>query len=173
MKEVLEVLKYILPSLVVLFTAYYLVKKFLNEEDSKRKQELLLKSREQIIPLRLQAYERLTLFLERISPENLVMRINKPGMTARQLQTELLAAIRAEFEHNLAQQIYISQKAWEMIKTARTNTIKSINIAAESMDEKSPAIDLSKSILEDLMEQDKSQTSDALNFLKKEIGELF
>jgi hypothetical protein len=173
MKELLEILKYILPSVIVFFTAYYLVKKFLEEEEKKRRQEYLLKNKEQVIPLKLQAYERLTLFLERISPENLVMRVNKPGMTARQLQSELLSTIRAEFEHNLAQQIYISPKAWEMIKAARTNTIKSINIAADNLDGNSPAIDLGKAILEDLMEQDKAQTSDALIFLKKEIGELF
>ncbi len=99
-----------------------------------------------ITPLRLQAYERAILFLERISPENLIMRVNKSGFTCQQLQSELMQTIRSEFEHNLSQQIYISHGAWEMLKIARGRTIQLINSLAEKIPKDSPSINLSKAI---------------------------
>jgi hypothetical protein len=82
------------------------------------------KSSKTVTPIRLQAYERVALFLERINPNSLVMRMHKPGMSARQLQSDLLQIVRAEFEHNMAQQIYMSPAAWKAIRAAKEETIK-------------------------------------------------
>jgi hypothetical protein len=173
MNTVLEILKYLLPSLVVFATTVYLVKKFFDGEDKKRKLQAVLNNQQIITPLRLQAYERAILFLERISPENLIMRINRPGYTCQQLQAELLQAIRSEFEHNLSQQIYISHGAWEMLKIARGRTIQVINTLGEKVQKDSPGINLSKAILELMVDEEKTPASDAIIFIKKEISQLF
>jgi len=173
MEPVLEILKYVLPSLIVFATTVYLVKKYFDGEEKKRQQQSVLNNQNMITPLRLQAYERAILFLERISPENLIMRVNKPGLTCQQLQSELLHTIRSEFEHNLSQQIYISHGAWEMLKIARGRTIQMINTITEKQPHDSPAINLSKAILESMVDEEKTPTSDAIAFIKKEISQLF
>jgi len=172
MNQALEILKYVLPSLVVFATTFYLVRKYFGDEEKKRRQELYIINRNLTGPLRLQAYERLILFLERISPESLIMRVNKSGFTCQQLQSELINAIRSEFEHNLSQQLYVSPGAWEMLKIARGRTIQLINMTAESMQKDSPSFNLSKAILESIVDQEKAPATDAINFIKKEFSQL-
>jgi hypothetical protein len=133
----------------------------------------MMKNHEIIVPLRFQAYERITLFLERISIESLLMRLNQPGMNSRQLHTEILTTIRNEYEHNLSQQVYMSAKAWEMVKNARAQMIKIINSAAEKTDPSLPALELNKKILENIGDYSKSPTQVAIDFLKTEIQGLF
>jgi len=173
MDQFFEILKYILPALVVFATTFYLVKKYFDGEDKKRKQQLFINNQGTLLPLRLQAYERMILFLERISPESLIIRVNRSGFTSQQLQAELMNAIRGEFEHNLSQQLYVSPGAWEMLKIARGRTIQLINMMAEKVQKDSPSINLSKAILESIVDQEKVPTADALNFIKKEFSELF
>ena len=107
MVATLEILKYTIPSLVVLTSCYLIVRKFLVSE-MQRKQLALFKDTQDItMRLRLQAYERLIVFLERISPRLLIPRVYDPSMTARDLQQAMTFNISAEFEHNLSQQIYV------------------------------------------------------------------
>ena len=173
MNQALEILKYLLPALVVFATTFYMVRKYFNDEEQKRKQQFFANNRNLTAPLRLQAYERLILFLERISPESLIIRVNKPGYTCQQLQSELTNTIRSEFEHNLSQQLYVSAGAWEMLKIARGRTIQLINMTAEKVQKDSPSINLSKAILESIVDQEKAPATDAINFLKKEFSQLY
>jgi hypothetical protein len=173
MNQTLEYLKYLLPSVVVFATTYYLVKKYFDGEERRRQQRIFINNQNLIVPLRLQAYERMILFLERISPESLIIRVNKHGITCQQFQSELLNAIRSEYEHNLSQQIYVSQGAWEMLKNARGRTIQLINMMAEKVQPDSPSINLSRAILESIVDQEKIPASDAIGFIKKEFGQLF
>jgi hypothetical protein len=115
----------------------------------------------------------LILLLERISPEALVMRANHSNTTCSILQNELINAIRTEFEHNLAQQTYISSQAWEMVKSARNNVIKLINEAASGFKPDASGINLGKRILENAMELNVPVTYAATEFLKKEVRDLF
>lgn len=173
MSELTEILKYTLPAIIVFLTAYFLIRKFLENDQKIKKIDLLFKNEHYILPVRMQAYERLVLFLERISPESLLLRVNHQGMTSRQLHSELLSAIRAEFEHNLTQQVYVSKESWEIIKNARSSLINIINTAAKSIDPGSPSIKLSQTILEEIIDKDDSPTDVAIDFIKKEIKELF
>ena len=172
MEPVLEILKYVLPSLIVFATTVYLVKKYFDGEEKKRQQQTVLNNQNMITPLRLQAYERAILFLERISPENLIMRVNKPGLTCQQLQSELLHTIRSEFEHNLSQQIYMSPQAWEVVRNARSNTIKLINSEFEKMPENASGMDFSRQLLSAVMELEKEPTRVALDFVKAEVARM-
>ncbi len=173
MDVVLEILKYTLPAIVVFLTAYLVIRNFLKNEEQRRKVELALANQKELLPLRLQAYERIALFLERISPESIVMRISKPGMNSRQLHAELISAIRSEYEHNLSQQVYISSQVWELVRNARGNVVKLINSASGEIKENASAMTLSKKILELAMEHKSAPTETALQALKQEIRQLF
>lgn len=173
MEIVLEILKYTLPALVVFLTAFVLIRGFIKGEQNRRERELTESTLKTLLPMRLQAYERVALLLERINPESLVMRVNKPGMTSRQLQNELITSIRAEFEHNLSQQIYISSEAWQLIRTARSNVISLINTAADQLKDDATALSLSQKIFEQVVQLKSPPVDEALEFLKKEIRELY
>jgi hypothetical protein len=173
MTEILDILKYTLPAIIVLIATVLIIKQFVKNDQNRRNYEIVSKNQQIITPVRLQAYERLTLLLERLSPESLIMRINKPNMTAKQLQSELLNAIRSEFDHNVTQQIYITPQVWEIIKNSKSKITQLINSAAIRVKPDDSALILSKIILEDLMAQDKSPTSLALEALKNEIKLLY
>jgi broad-specificity NMP kinase len=173
MSDFMEILKYVLPSLVVLVAVLYLSAKYFASEQRKLRHQEVLNNQNMITPLRLQAYERVVIFLERISPENLIMRVNKQGYSCKKLQTEMLNTIRSEYEHNLSQQIYVSHAAWEMTKSARGQTIQLINITAGKLQQDAPSIQLSKAILESVLAQDKEACTEAIRAIKKEISQLF
>jgi superfamily I DNA and RNA helicase len=172
MDALTDLLKISIPALIVFLTAWVLIRNMIRNDQDKRKQELILQNSRTVTPIKLQAYERVVLFLERISLESLLVRVSSTDMTASQLHTTLLNTIRSEFEHNLSQQIYMSQQAWEVVRNARSNMIKIINSEAEKMPANSTAMDLSKRLLEKIMELDKEPTRAAIDYIKGEIGRM-
>ena len=173
MTDFLEILKYTLPSLIVFLTALLILKLFLKNEERRRKFELSMSNKDNVLPLRLQAYERLILFLERISPDSMVMRLKNTRSNVAQMQNELINTVRTEYEHNLSQQTYVSAQAWELIKAVRAETIKLINTSAAELKPDEPGINLSKRILEKAMEMTNAPSFAALQFLKNEVKEFF
>lgn len=125
-----------------------------------------------LFPLKLQAYERIVLFMERIEPSNLVMRTKTNEMTAQQLHGTLLNNIREEYEHNVSQQIYISDNAWNITKQAKEETINIINMAANTVETGGNSNDLTRAIFEKMMVLPKSPSQIALDYLKAEIKEV-
>ena len=168
MQELAEILKFTIPSLVVLAAAYYLLKMFLDKEADKNQLQLRLDMQKISLPVRMQAYERLVLLLERIEPAGLLVRTNMPGMTALQLQAALVQAIRSEFEHNLSQQLYVSTKAWEMVRNAREETIMRINTSAMQLPADATSTDLASLILINDIDTEISAVKGALDLLKSE-----
>jgi hypothetical protein len=142
---------------------------FLRSEQRNQQHELKKVNRETTLPLRLQAYERFILLLERISLESLLMRIAKQNMTARQLQQEILKNIRTEFDHNLSQQLYISNDAWQKILSAKSTITKFVNLQTQKVGEKESAMKLSQQIFNEIMENKKDPARDAIEYLKREI----
>lgn len=126
-----------------------------------------------ILPLRLQACERIVLFLDRISVNNLIMRINRPEMNAQQLQAALVGAIRDEFEYNLSQQLYISAKSWTMVKNAKEETIRMINTASMKVSDHAPSAEMVRMLLELVLAEEKSAVDNALEEVKREIHQYF
>jgi hypothetical protein len=173
MLALLELLKYSIPSLVVLATAYYLLKMFLDKEAGKSQFQLRLDVQKITLPVRMQAYERLVLLLERIEPAGLLVRCNRPGLSASGLHSELIQSIRSEFDHNLSQQLYISAKAWEMVRNAREETVKRFNTTAMQLPDDATAADLASLILINDIDSEKSAVKDALDFLKMEARNNF
>jgi hypothetical protein len=172
MEILYEILKIVVPAALVLLASWIILRNMIRNDQNTRRHELILQGARTVTPIRLQAYERIVLFLERISMESLLLRVSNPDMTAGQLQTALLSAIRNEFEHNLSQQIYMSPQAWEVVKNARSNTIKIINSEAEKIKSNAPAIVFSKILLEKVMELEKEPTRVAIDFIKSEISEI-
>lgn len=173
MNEFLEILKYTLPSLVVFVTAFYLIRTFLDNELKQLKEQQKDDSRKVAIPLKFQAYERIVLFLERIRPDNLVIRVNKPGMNKEMLQTQLLGTVREEYEHNLAQQIYMSEKAWGLVKSAKEEVLSDINTAAGKMSENNTAADYGQQVISLHLGKKNPSHEAAIKFIKEEIKEMF
>lgn len=173
MEEILEILKYILPSVVTFLVAYFILQKFLDKEYKNRLMDLRMQNSNLITPLRLQAYERMTIFLERISLAQLITRVHKNGMSARLLQNEMIKTIRSEFDHNLSQQIYITQESWNAIKTAKEESIRAINIAATKVTDDASGMDLINVILELITKVEKLPTDMALERLKIEAKQTF
>ena len=172
MEVATDLLKITIPALIVMFTAWILIRNLIRNDQDKRKQELILQNSRTVIPIKLQAYERIVLFLERISLESLLVRISTPDMTAVQLHSVLLTTIRNEFEHNLSQQIYMSPQAWEVVRNARSGTIKIINGEFEKLPAGSTGMVFSKSLLETVMDLDKEPTRVAIDYIKSEVGRL-
>lgn len=164
----LELAKIVLPALMVFLTAFFVLKSYLENEQKKKELDARFEQKRVSLPIRLQAYERLALFLERINPESIVIRMNQPGMSARELQAQLLQSIRMEFEHNLSQQVYISNAAWDMIKNAKEDIIRMINTAGSAMQPNATAIDLSTAIFEESLKMKEGILQKALVYLKNE-----
>ena len=172
MENLYDILKITIPALLVLLTAWLLLYKMILNDQDRRRQEIVLQNSKTVIPIRLQAYERIILFLERISMESLLMRSNSQSMTAPQLHSILLNTIRSEFEHNLSQQIYISHQAWEVTINAKSNAIKIINTEAGTLPPTATGVDLSRILLEKIMDMDKEPTKVAIEFIKSEISKI-
>ncbi|MCQ2271883.1 MAG: hypothetical protein MJZ72_03740 [Bacteroidales bacterium] len=161
----------LLVAVIVFLTAFFSMKMFIQNDERKRLLELKKMNKSAIAPLRLQAYERMALFLERIDPNQLILRLNDGSARNAELRALLLSSIRAEFEHNLSQQIYLSSDVWTKICHAKEDTIRIINISSGKLADDAPGIELVTSILEETAGQ--SPVTSAMEALKEEIRLVF
>ncbi|MCC5946665.1 MAG: hypothetical protein JJT94_17165 [Bernardetiaceae bacterium] len=172
--EILERLLYLLlPSSILLYGMYLVVKSFMLKDLN---QSMLLqrgKNQEAILPVRLTAYERMTIFLERITPTSLVRLLNSDELSAIELEHLMILQVREEYNHNIAQQIYMSPQAWELIQSAMEETISLINSAARELEEGAPAMALARAVMQKTLERPAGQLDLAILHLKQEAQELF
>jgi hypothetical protein len=166
-----EILAYTIPSLITGGVAYYLFDAHFKDQQNTRRWLLQKDNQVATLPLRLQAYERMTLFMERINPSQLMVRITPISEDKNEYQNFVIAQIEQEYEHNLSQQIYISEKCWSIIVTAKNATIQMIRLAAKS-EKVNDARGLREAMISDLLEKP-SPSSTALAFIKSEVGELW
>ncbi|MBL7717814.1 MAG: hypothetical protein JNL72_03185 [Flavipsychrobacter sp.] len=166
---VLEILKYVIPGIVVLIATNMVVGRFLNSEFRQKQLAMLSQTQDVTIRLRLQAYERLSLFVERIHPRQLVPRIYQQGMTVTDLQQALIYNINTEFEHNLAQQIYVTRQAWETVRRTKEQEIAMISQIAKNLDPTAPGRDLHVKIVDYILTTPgELPTEIALNLINEE-----
>ena len=168
-----EFIKILLPASLVLYGMYLTVSAFLTRETERRQAEVKLKNADLVTPVRLQAYERVCLLLERVSPHHLVLRVNNPAYNVAQLQQQLVASVREEYAHNLTQQMYVSDQAWLFVKNATEEVIGMVNSAAETKAPDEPGVALAKAIFEQLVRRPEDPTQRALRYVKEEIRRLF
>jgi hypothetical protein len=167
---IFQLFAYLLPAVVTGAVAFYFFRLHTNNEEGRRRFLLHKESQKSALPLRLQAYERMALFLERISIPSLVVRIAPKSSDKAEYENLLIKHIENEFEHNLSQQIYMSDECWNIIKAAKNATIQSIRKAG--MSESESANKLREDILNETMDR-QSPSVTALGYIKKEIGELW
>ncbi|WP_117880710.1 DUF7935 family protein [Aureibaculum luteum] len=168
--KIIELLSYTLPAIVTGLVALFFFKQVSKNESNRRTFTLLKENQKTALPLRLQAYERMVLFLERISPNNLLVRVVPSSEDKPAYFKKLLANIEQEYEHNLAQQIYISSNCWKTIVTAKNNTL---NLLKETMleGEVSTANKMREAVLQKLLNEE-SPTQTAIEVVKHEVKKI-
>ena len=173
MDTLIEFGKILLPAALVLYAMYLGVKVMVAKELSQKQMEIRQKSLEITLPVRLQAYERMTLFMERISANNLIVRTNQPNLSAREFHQILLKEIRDEYNHNVSQQVYISEDVWDEVKSAKEELITAINASAEGLNDEATSLDLARKLFDYLMNKSIDPIDNALKSLKREISKTY
>lgn len=163
----------LIPALAVVFVVMTFLKKQNDREITNMNIDLKKERQKFFLEPRMEAYQRVVLLLERINPQSLIMRLHDPSKSAVLLQTELLNNIRSEFDHNVAQQIFVSTTAWDMVKNSKEETIKIINVAAQSLKENATSIELSNKIFEIVGELEELPTEITIKVVKEELQRLF
>lgn len=167
----IEILAYTLPSLITGGVAYYLFNSYFKDQQNTRRWLLQKDAQKEALPLRLQAYERMVLFMERINPTKLLIRIAPISNDKNDYENLIIAQIEQEFEHNLTQQIYMSDECWTIIVTAKNSTIQMIR-KANMRDRVDNADKLREVLLSDLMEK-QSPSNAALAYIKNEVSQMW
>ncbi|MBJ7882629.1 hypothetical protein [Gelidibacter salicanalis] len=169
--KLIDALLYAIPAVITGLVAYYFFKEHTKHENGRRR--FLLKKDMQVnaMPLRLQAYERMAIFLERITPSKLIVRVTPTSSNKDDYESLLIASIEQEFEHNLSQQIYITDECWNIISAAKNATIQLIRKA--SLLEKTDTADkLREVVLTEMMEK-RAPSDAALSYIKQEVSAMW
>ena len=169
--KMLELLSFTLPAIITGMVAYHFFSLHTKNEEGRRRYLLSKEGQKNAMPLRLQAYERMTLYLERISLSNLLTRISPISTNKNDYANFVIAQIDQEFEHNLAQQIYMTDECWTIITTAKNATIQIIRKAAISPTVNN-ADDLREALLTNLLDR-QAPSNAALGYIKKEVSQMW
>ncbi|BAU52145.1 DUF7935 family protein [Mucilaginibacter gotjawali] len=169
----LDILKYTFAGVGVVWIAFYLVKPYLERDEKIQLLEFRKSMSSQTLPLRLQAYERLVLFIERINPANMLIRLNATAYSAHELHSLIMEDIRSEYQHNITQQIYVSSRAWGVVKNLKDDTLAMVGNAVKSLPETATGLELSKAILGFLSQVENNPYDIGTSMMRKDLEELF
>ncbi len=167
-----QILIVVIPMVVLSLTMLLTIMWLMRSEQKRRQMELIMRDKANILPNRLQAYERIALFLERISPESLIIREQSHATNCLTFHSLLLKTVRTEYEHNVAMQIYLSPQAWKMVQTAREEVIKLINSTARETRPELPSIEMGKTILAAAPDACQYHIKRALEAIQMEVKQL-
>ena len=170
LSAILEIIKITIPALVVFFTVYYLMKQHLENDYRVKMLDFKQNQQNTTIPLRLQAYERLSLFCERISIPSLMLRVRSNEMSASDLRLSMMIAVQKEFEHNITQQVYVSDQLWQIVKIARDDVVNIINLVYAQVNPGSDAREYGQALFRFLEERQGVPLDKALEAIKKEAS---
>ncbi len=168
---ILNYVAYLLPAIVVGIISYYFFKGHTANEEGRRRYLIQKEAQAKTLPSRLQAYERLTLLMERIDPNRLLIRVKPFSDHVDEYEQLLIKNIDQEFDHNVTQQIYVSQECWNLVQAAKNATIHIIRQAA--MHEKAKDADALRDFLLRNFMEEITPSQKALAYIKKEVHELF
>ena len=139
MDIILDILKFSVSGILVFLATFFVLKNLLDNREKERRHQMRIETGKILTPIKLTAYERLVLFLERIKPESMVVRIQYPTMKAGDLHLMYIQQVREEFEHNVSQQIYVSEDLWRFVVAAKESLLQFINTCSESVPTSRPA----------------------------------
>ncbi len=166
--KIIEGLAYALPALVTGGVAYFILGAFIKQDNNEKKFNALVEKKRESLPIKLQAYERLLLFCERINPTKLLIRVAPIGDNTSNYLQLLLANIEQEYEHNMVQQLYVTEDSWKAIIAAKLTIIAKLRKTAETSD---TAKDLRENVLIDYS-QTENPTQTSITYLKQEVKKL-
>lgn len=169
--QILNYVAYLLPAIVVGVIAYYFFKGHTANEEGRRRYLIQKEAQNKILPTRLQAYERITLLMERLDPNKLLIRIKPFSDEIEKYEQLLINNIEQEFEHNVTQQIYLTPECWNLVNAAKNATIHIIRQAA--MHEQAKDADAMREFLLRNFMEEITPSQKALAYIKKEVAELF
>jgi hypothetical protein len=173
MELITDLVKVILPAGLVLYAMYLTIRTLLDRQLAEKQLDIQAEYAKILLPTRLQAYERMCLFLERITPNNLLVRLSGTATNALEFQQILLHEIREEFNHNLSQQVYLSDTAWQHIKQAQHEVAAIINAAAKDVQPEASPLELSRRVFDLILTQQLDPTAKALGVVKDEVRQQF
>lgn len=166
--KIIEGLAYALPALVTGGVAYFILSAFINQDNTEKKFNALIQKKKESLPIKLQAYERMLLFCERINPTKLLIRVTPIGNKTEDYLQLLISSIEQEFEHNLVQQLYISENSWKAVLTSKLAIIAKLRKVAENAE---TSKDLRENVLIDYSKEE-NPTEMVVTFLKKDVQKL-
>ncbi len=166
-EQILGLMVYCIPALVTGVIAFLFFREHTDNENNRRNFILKESIQKESLPIRLQAYERLTLFLERISPQNLLKRVSPISQEVEDYKSLLIQTVEQEYEHNISHQIYVSDPCWRIVSAAKNSTIQTI--ISFNKNDVSTAKDI-RPLLLDILLNNKVTAEMALNFLNEEVS---
>jgi len=168
-----DILKFTMAGIATVYVAFYLIKPHLDKSESIQLIELKKTISNQTLPLRLQAYERIVLFIERVNPASMLVRLHSTGLSAAELHSIVANEIRNEFQHNITQQIYVSDRAWTVVTRVKDDTLSVVTNAVKALPETATGLDLSKTVLAHLSHLQNNPYDIALKIVKEDMEALF
>jgi hypothetical protein len=169
----LDILKLTVAGVGVVWVAFYLIKPYLDKSERLQVLELKKSADNQTLPLRLQAYERIVLFVERINPSNLLVRISGAGQSAAELHYMAVQELNNEYQHNITQQVYVSSRAWAVVRRLKDDTANLLNTTLRGLPENATALDFSRALLTHLSQVENNPYEVAAGMIHKDLEELF
>lgn len=169
----LDILKFTLAGVGTVYAAFYLIKPHLDKSESIQLLELKKTISNQTLPLRLQAYERIVLFIERVNPASMLVRLHSTGLSAAELHSIVANEIRNEFQHNITQQLYVSDRAWAVVSRVKDDTLSVVTNAVKALPETATGLDLSKTVLAHLSHLQDNPYDIALKIVREDMEALF
>ncbi len=166
----IEILKLTIPALSVVFVVYLMLRQYFESEHQREMLRIRSNQQSTTLPIRLGAYERLSLFCERISIPALILRVRTEGTNSAQLRVALLMAIQQEFEHNITQQVYVSDNLWQIVKIARDDVQNTINYVYQSIDPESDSKEYARALFDFLEQKEVLPLHKALEAVKREAS---
>ena len=169
----LDILKLTIAGVGVVWVAFYLFKPYLDKTHRLQVLELKKAADNQTLPLRLQAYERLVLFVERMSPTNLLVRLGAGNYSAAELHHLAVQEVNNEYQHNITQQIYVSSRAWAVVRRLKDDTVGLLNGTLRNLPEGASGLDFSRALLKGLSQLETNPYDAAGTMIHQDLEELF
>ena len=167
---IVQIIGFTIPSIVTGLVAYYFFINHTKMEEKKMKVSLLKENKKHSLPQKLQAYERMTLFLERLNPSKLLIRVTSVNNDKNAYLFSVSQIIEQEFEHNLTQQIYVSDECWGVIVAAKNATTHLIATVSNDP-EINTAEELREAVIKNILEKG-TPSAAALAFVKNEVKDI-
>lgn len=173
MEILLEILKLTIPGLLTFVAAWLVLKTYMENQQQLEQLKISRDLQQASLPMKMQAYECLSLFCERIALPGLLLRTRREGMSAKALRAALMLSVQQEYEHNITQQVYVSAQLWEIIKIARDESVNIISLVAEKAGPEATGQQLAAMIFKVLEQQESLAVDKALLAIKKEAASKF